>query len=39
MNEYNNISIRPFSSSAEKGHYLLSYNGKYYEWYGREFEQ
>lgn len=31
MNKYNNINISPFSSSTEKEHYLLSYNGRYFE--------
>lgn len=31
MSQYNDISIRPFSSSTKQEHFLLSYKGKYYE--------
>lgn len=31
MNRYNNIIIHPLSSSTQKGQYLLSCNGLYYE--------
>lgn len=31
MNRYTDITIHPLASSAQETHYLLSYNGRYYE--------
>ena len=31
MNDYSNIIIHPLASSTKNKHYLLSYNGQYYE--------